>query len=350
MPVPPAFSDHSHRWASNHSRLSLVAWARSAVALFFFALAGRGAVGVEVVGQASATPTTTASTEATLPMAETARSRARSFSEWVARGVDSWFGDIPFDDGGKVSNGKVTLGVFHRRDTGTDADLRFTARFHLPNVEKSAYLFVGREDSRDLIKDRPASAAGAQQLQVNRAEDRSFLGGLGATLGDNLNFRVGVSAHLQPFVQVRYDKPWQLSPNQVLAFRETLFWSRGERFGSTTALSYELQVQHKLALRWQGAATITQETRNVEWSSNVGAYRTFGDQQVLSLQFLLNGTGTQGNGVGLSDRGVLLKWEQPIYKDWLVGEVAAGHFWLRPDAQSRRGRAWALGTQLKMFF
>ena len=43
---------------------------------------------------------------------------------------------------------------------------------------------------------------------------------------------------------------------------------------------------------------------------------------------------------GLSDRGVLVKWEQPIYKDWLLGEVAAGHFWLRPDAQSPRGRAF----------
>jgi hypothetical protein len=101
-------------------------------------------------------------------------------------------------------------------------------------------------------------------------------------------------------------------------------------------------------LRWQGAATITQETRNTEWSSTLGAYRDFGAQRLLSLELLFGGTGTQGTGVGMSDRGVVAKWQQPLYKDWLVGELAVGQFWLRPDAQSPRGRAWALGYSLRM--
>ena len=179
--------------------------------------------------------------------------------------------------------------------------------------------------------------------------DRSFLGGLGGTLGNDVSFRVGVGARLQPFAQVRWDRPWVLSPGQVLALRETLFWSRAERFGATTALTYELELQRPWTLRWLGAATITQETRNVEWSGTLGVYRDFGPQRFLSLELPFSGTGTRGAGVGMSDRGVLGKWQQPIYKDWLLGELAVGYFWLRPDALSPRGRAWALGYSLRMY-
>lgn len=284
------------------------------------------------------------------PLIDNARTQVRAGSESLARNVDSWFGDIPFNHGGKVTHGQVTLGVFHRRDQGTDVDLRFTARFHLPNIEQSAYLFFGREDPRDVVKDRPEATTAAQRLRVRRDDSRVLLGGLGGALGEDVKFRIGVGSRLKPFVQGRYDKSWVLAPGHLAGFRETLFWSSADRLGATTTLSYAYEWQPQWALRWLGAATITQVTRNVEWSSVMGAHRDFAHQRLLSLELLLNGTGTRGNGVGLSDRGVLLKWEQPLYRDWFLGEIAAGHFWFRPDATSPRGRALALGASLKMRF
>ena len=129
-----------------------------------------------------------------------------------------------------------------------------------------------------------------------------------------------------------------------------MFWTAAARFGSTTALSYELGLSPMLALRWVNVATITQESRNFEWSSTLGAYQSFGWQRQLALELIVNGTGTQGTGVGASDRGVLLKWEQPLHENWLFGEVAVGHFWPRTDALSNRTRAWAAGAGLKMRF
>jgi len=73
-----------------------------------------------------------------------------------------------------------------------------------------------------------------------------------------------------------------------------------------------------------------------------------GDQRLLSLEVLFSGV--QGSGVAVSDYGLQTKWEQPIHEDWLLGEVLIGHFWPRPDAQSARGRAWALGGSVKMKF
>ena len=297
---------------------------------------------------AVASPDTNAvATEALL---ETTRRTARSTAEWLARNVDSWFGNRPFEDGGNVSDGRLSVSVFKRGDASPDVDVRFNARFRLPNIEYQAYLFVGRDDQRGVIQDTPDALRSQQLQRADRPEDRSFLGGLGLSLLDRFDFRLGLSSRLKPYVQARYEKPWALSAEQSIEFRETVFWTSADRFGSTTALSYELGLSPTMALRWVNVATITQQSRNFEWSSTVGAYRSFGWQRQLALELIFTGTGTQGAGIGASDRGVLLKWEQPLHKNWLFGEVVGGHFWPRADARSNRTRAWAAGASLKMRF
>ena len=287
---------------------------------------------------------------ATQEALEVTRRSARSTAEWLARNVDSWFGDRPFEDGGKVSDGRLSVGIFYRRDAPVDVDLRFNARFRLPNVERRAYLFVGRDDPRDVVQDTPDALPRQQALRADRLGERSFLGGLGVKLLDVFDFRLGVSSRLKPYVQARYAKPWQLSDDQLLEFRQTLFWTSADRFGATTALSYGIALAPAWSLRWAGQATLTQQARNVVWSSTLGGYRSFGWERQLALEMVLNGSGTQGTGVGASDRGLLLKWEQPLHANWLFGELVGGHFWPRPDAQSERASIWAVGAGLKMRF
>ena len=287
---------------------------------------------------------------ATQEVLEVTRQSARSTAEWLARSVDSWFGDRPFEDGGKVSNGRLSVGLFYRRDAPVDVDLRFNARFRLPNLERRAYIFVGRDDPRDVIQDKPDALPRQQALRADRLGERSFLGGLGVTLLDVFDFRLGVSNRLKPYVQARYAKPWQLSADQLLEFRQTLFWTSADRFGTTSALSYGIALAPAWSLRWATLATLTQDTGNVVWSSTLGGYRSFGWERQLALELVLSGSGTHGTGVGASDRGLLLKWQQPLHADWLFGELVGGHFWPRPAAQSDRANVWAVGAGLKMRF
>ncbi len=289
-------------------------------------------------------------TEPEQPAIENTRATARTTAEWLARQVDSWFGDRPFEDGGSVRDGRLSVSVFKRADQSLDVDLRFDASFRLPNVERSAYVFIGRDDPRQVVRDTPQASSSQQKLEPGRSEERSFLAGLGFSLLRDIDVRIGVSSHFKPYVQARHTRVWALAPTQSLEFRETLFLNREDRLGSTTTLSYGWQMRPGLELRWISAATITQVSKNFEWSSTLGAYHSFGSQQVLGAELLVSGTGTQGTGVGRSDYGVLGRWEQPVYKDWLLGEVVVGHFWPRPDSRSERGRAWALGGSLKMRF
>lgn len=284
---------------------------------------------------------------------ESTRRQARYTAEWLARGVDGWFGNTPFEDGGKVSDGQLSAAIYKRRDQGTRLDVRFNAHFHLPNFQRQAYLFIGRDDPRNVIQDTPTAVTSQQRLLADRTGERSFLGGLGVRLRDAIDFRVGVSAHLKPYVQARYDKSWTLAKGHAIDFRETLFWTQADHIGSTTALSYEVELSPTLVGRWLNAATVTQVSGNVAWTSLLGAYKGMGEQRLLSLELLANGTGHHSrdqSAVGSSDLGVLTKWEQPVYKTWLLGEVVAGHFWPRPDNVSPRGRAWAVGAGLKMRF
>lgn len=287
---------------------------------------------------------------ATQDIVEATRSMARATAEWLARGVDGWFGDKSFEEGGKVSDGRLSLAVFKRQGDRPDFDVRFSAHFRLPNIEQRAYLFVGRDDLRSVIREKPEALSSQQRLLAAPSEDRSFLAGLGLSLPNAVDVRVGLGARLKPYAQARYTRLWVWGTGQSFDFRETVFWSQDERFGSTTAVSYGYALRKTLALRWMGTATITQASRNFEWSSSLGAYQSMGEQRLLSFEALVYGTGTRGNGVGMSDIGLLAKWEQPLYSNWLTGEIVGGHFWPRPDSVSPRGRAWAMGGNLKMRF
>jgi hypothetical protein len=305
----------------------------------------------EPAQQPQTVPTaTTEPTPVAAQLAETTRRSVRSTAHWLARGVDSWFGDTPFEQGGKVSDGRLSLGVFKRRDQPAEVDVRFNAHFELPNVRQNAYLFLGRDNPRQVVQDTPSAVQGQQRLLTGGVAERSVLAGIGLTLRDALDLRIGFGARLRPYVQARLGERWELTEHQAVALRETVFWTQADRFGATTTLSYEIAATPTLVGRWLNTATITQASKNWEWSSTVGAYQSLGAQRLLTLELLANGTGTRGNGEGASEWGVLLKWEQPLYKSWLLGEAVVGHFWTRPNAQSERMPAAAVGLGLKMRF
>jgi hypothetical protein len=279
-----------------------------------------------------------------------ARASARSATEWLARSVDGWFGDAGAAQAGQFSDGRLDLGLHKRQGQAADIDLRFDARLRLPSARRQTYLFIGRDDPVEVARDRPQTITDQQNVRRDTAVERSWLAGLGVALHEGIDLRLGLRAGLKPYVQARYERPLALAPAHALTLRETVFWTRTDRLGSTTALAYDWAMAPALSLRWLTVGTITEVSRNFEWASTVGLYRLLGAQRRLSLELVVSGTGTRGTGRGLSDHGALVKWEQPIHEDWLLIEGLAGHFWPRYEAGSPRGRAWALGATLKMHF
>ena len=67
------------------------------------------------------------------------------------------------------------------------------------------------------------------------------------------------------------------------------------------------------------------------------------------LQELRVQAGETGAEENVDEYGVRMKWTQPVYREWLIGEFIVGHYW--PQREDReRERAWAMGVNLEMRF
>jgi len=279
---------------------------------------------------------------------ESTRRTVRWTTEWLAREVDSWFGDVPFEQGGEVKDGRLSLGFLKRQDESLESRLRFNARIRLPNLEqRGAYFYVGRANTTETVSDTPEALSRQQRLQTETPEDQSFFAGFGLSPLKTIDLRVGFHG-IFPYAQARYRKPWTLTPIDLVEFRQTFFWQTSDRLGSTTALSYEHAVSSTFALRWLSAVTITQKTRHWDWSSSWGAYKTLGLDRLTSFELVTSGR--LDSGIAVGEWGVQQKWLQPIYRDWLLGEFLVGYFWPREGLQFERLGRWAAGFTTTMRF
>jgi len=279
---------------------------------------------------------------------ESARESVRSATEWLARGIDSWFGDRPLDNGGLVRSGRLGLRLNWRQGDGVEPTLRFNAHLDLPNLRERAFVFIGRDNERELVTDRPDQLSRQERLFAETRQEQSFFAGLGLGVGDAIELRAGIRRGYRLYTQARYRKLWPLGEQSRLEFRETVFWTISDGFGSTTALSAERAFSPSLALRWLNAATVSQKTDGMAWSSSLGLFKLFGADRLLSGEAIINGE--TGKDVDVSEYGLRAAWQQPVYRDWLIGELIVGRYWPRESLQAERSRKWAVGVGAKMRF
>lgn len=279
---------------------------------------------------------------------EGTREGLRGATGWLARGVDGWFGDKPFEEGGKVAGALRIKGLW-RQNGSNSAGVRLRARVSLPNLKERAYLFFGQENERDLVTDQPVTFTREQQLQgdLGRRDSTGFAG-LGYTIRDQLDLRAGVRGGYRLYAQARYRKHWQLGEQGGLEFRETLFWTVKDGVGSNTGLGYEYRLSPAHALRWQSAAVVTQKGDGVAWSSSIGSFRRFGDHRHLALEALVNGN--TSSRARVDEYGVRAVWRQSLHRDWVIGELVVGHFWPHDHRADERERTWAIGTGVELLF
>lgn len=286
--------------------------------------------------------------EAGIPILDRSRAMVHDFTEGVARHVDSWFGDKPFEQGGKVS-GSIGFKFLGRQHESPDASFRFGAKLDMPNVKDNTYLFFGQENERELLTDQPEPFTRRELLlPEDRRDDQTLFAGIGIALRDYIDFRAGLRSGIKPYAQARYKKAWVTGERNRIDFRETLFWNRKDGVGSTTSLSFGHGFSRSLAFRWHLAGTISDETDGLAWSNSMGIFKTFGDQRSLSLEALIGGTTAGSDNV--SETGVRAIWKQPVYRDWTLVEVSLGHFWPQGDAKDESRRGWALGVGFEILF
>ncbi|WP_019568017.1 hypothetical protein [Thioalkalivibrio sp. ALMg13-2] len=277
------------------------------------------------------------------------RDGTRDLTYWLVRNVDGWFGDKPFDDSGGEAGGRIQIGGLHREDKGFKASTRFRLDVTMPNVNERVYLFVGRGAGDELVQDQPETFSRAQLLlPEDRDEDQTYFGGLGYHLREHVDLRLGIRGGYKPYAQARYRRIFWPTDATTLDFRETLFVSTGDGIGATSSLDLAHALTERRAFRWRNSATVSSETRGAAWSTAMGVFHTFGPEREISLEALANGE--TARPVKVREYGLRGIYRQPVYRDWLIGEVILGHFWPRGDRDPDRREAWALGLKIEMIF
>ncbi len=267
---------------------------------------------------------------------------------WLVKNVDGWFGEKPFEDAGRVA-GALRVRLLYREDDGFDTDLRYRLRVHMPNVSEFGYVFIGRDNERELIRDED-EAFGRERslLPESRSEDQTFFVGIGRMVRENVDLRLGVRGGYRVFVQARYRKTWWLTDISNIDYRQTLFLAVGDGLGTTTGLNYAHALSPETAFRWRNSATIGTETNGLEWSTSLGLFRTLGRDRGISFELLANGD-TDGS-VPVEEYGLRAIYSQPIYRDWIIGELIGGYFWPRADEDPARDQTVALGLGIEIRF
>jgi hypothetical protein len=311
------------------------------------AIASTSALAQLPVDQPSASATEEPAPTKTDRMIESTSQTVRSTVEWLARGIDRRFGDKPFADGGTVTDGQVRLSVLKRDGQSSDYNLRFNARVRLPNLSTIPYLFVGNDDERNVVTDQPDHQTLKDQIRQRTTTKNSFFVGVGLWLADSVDVRIGFRGPLKPYTQARLRHEWQLTPDDVIEARETIFYTINDRAGSTTAVEYQHAVRSTTAIRWLNSGTITQHNPNMAFSSILGLYESFGEQRVLGFE--LQYSDSKVADIATNDIGLQLSWEQPLHK-MVLGEVTLGHYWPRSTTAPDRTGQWALGATVGLKF
>ena len=277
-----------------------------------------------------------------------ARTGLHGSAYWLVENVDGWFGERPFEEGGRVS-GSLRVRGLYREDDGFSNDVRYRLRVQMPNVSETAYIFLGRDNEEELVRDESGTFARSQLLlPESGSDDQTFFAGIGYLLRDNLDLRLGVRSGYKLFAQARYRKIWWLTDDANLEFRQTLFLAVDQGLGTTSALDYAYALTPRTAFRWRNSVTLSTETDGAGWSTSLGLFQAFGRERKLSLEVLAGGE--TDAPVPTREYGVRSIWSQPVYRDWVVGELILGHFWPREDDDLERDRTWAAGLGVEMQF
>jgi hypothetical protein len=120
--------------------------------------------------------------------------------------------------GGKLRELPHLGSILNRRSL---LETRCGSRFGRHNLEDKTYGFIGRDDRRDLLTDRPGPFSRQDRLRAVDACDQAFFAGLGRSLNDQVDLRLGLRGGLKPFAQVRFRQTWPPSEVDLVDFRQT---------------------------------------------------------------------------------------------------------------------------------
>lgn len=250
------------------------------------------------------------------------------------------------------TSGRFELSGLNSEYEGSKFRMRGNVRFDFPNFAKRWNAFLGRDDQDDFIRDRSEGLALRSQF-LDFADENRWLAGLGyslpGTYKERTDFRVGGKLGTEPeiFAQGRYRRNFLIDDRNLFHFRETLFWTNRDGFGSTTSLDFDHVVKRTMLLRWGNIGTVSESTDGLEWRSAMLLYQSLENARALAYEVFIRGE--TANEVPIKEWGARGVYRHPLlHRDWLAGEVVLGYSWPRFELEDPRQGSLTVGLGLEI--
>ena len=287
------------------------------------------------------------------PLQERAQETLRSWSCHTFRWFDGLWGDAyDFDERGV--NGLLIFGAEQTQYDGFDPRLRLRVRANLPNMSRRWDLILGRVDEESYV-------AGTQGQDpafynpgvVDRGQEPDWLLGLGhrgKERKSGWDYDVGVRLRLppRPYVKAQWYFNHEFSAESDFRFRQTFFWRQDQGFGTTSRGDMAVGLNPTDVLRWEGIATVHEETEGVQWYAGQTWYHLFGNRAAISL--LAFAEGSTDAEVPLREYGFKLVWRKPFTREWIFLSIGPSVTWPRERLDEERELSLGFGVWVEMEF
>jgi hypothetical protein len=286
-----------------------------------------------------------------------------SWIDWLQRKVsrtvcgsalwfDGLFGESDVYQERDVSYGRIFLGLWWDERDGIDFKFRFRVRMALPQLEKRANLFLGRDDVDNFLSDQNDSAEGLPGSFTD-SEEEEWLFGVGFAPVRGRRSRLSIEPGLRlkipldPYVKVHYRYNLFVEPRRTqVRFRETLFWRKSDGSGFTSRVDVEYMLSQRFLTRLSASGTVGESRRGVDWYSGLRLYHYLGSGRALA--YLVEVFGETRKEVPIEDYGVRVTYRQSILRRWLFAELSGGLNWPRRTLAETREINPGLGIGFEM--
>jgi hypothetical protein len=268
---------------------------------------------------------------------------------------DGLFGEQRHVAAAQRASGRVELSLTESEYYGVKERTRFNARVRFPNLEERLEAFVGRDDEEDFVRDRNEGFALRSQFTDLERDDRWVLGlgyGLPGSYAQRTNFRVGAKGGREPeiFLQGRHRRNWFVGDRSLWHFRDTVFWTNRDGFGTTTALDFDHVLTPRLLMRLGSVGTFSEVTSGVDYRAVAVFYQNLSTSG-RALAYELFARGETDLDVRLREYGLRTVFRRPIGgRDWLYGEVIAGYSWVREELEVDRQGSYLFGFGMELLY
>ncbi|MEM1113026.1 MAG: hypothetical protein AAGI11_14035 [Pseudomonadota bacterium] len=248
--------------------------------------------------------------------------------------LDTFFGAPLEDLESADSTVRLSTGYEYDQDRGSDIRLRLRGNLHLPRInERLSLVFNGEDDEEDggfATGDRE-NEAGLQFRASDEERTRS-------RLDFTLSFSSGVN--LKPGIRYRYKD--ELGDKGRFRYTGRAFYSDKERFHHRHWVDFDYQTGETSLLRWSTRFKRGEVSEGTEWRTALNWRYGYSLDSAAAISLFISGKtdpdapdevgpGTKwpaepfDDGSLVTNYGVVLRFRNRLYKDWLFVEFEPGY-------------------------